>query len=198
MDLRRYTPIRIDALNPAVGTRCDRGGTEPCRAPKQPAVPALFRFAYARRGAPLDERPTLWLNLCRWCSDDEVRSSPLLKLPPEWDPKQRGLFATQSKEEALALLVERRARLLDLARTVLYQIGDDPLGVTTQDVLAEMERQGLLDVEDRKLDQRWIGALWAGKNVRDVFERVGYKMQSNDARNCHKAPRAAWRKKRQA
>ena len=111
--------------------------------------------------------------------------------------RQPGLFGpTQSKEEAHALILdsERRQRLLRIARTYAYSMGKRQEGVTTQEILERMDKgAGLMDDDDRKLDQRWIGALWASNAMKEDFERVGYRIQKNDTRNCHAAPRATWR-----
>jgi hypothetical protein len=108
---------------------------------------------------------------------------------------QQHLFPLQSKEEAHEILKERRARLLAMARGLAYELGQRDRGVTTQEILVEMERRDMMDDEDRALDQRWIGALWGTNDMRADFERVGYRIQKNEARNCHAAPRPVWRRR---
>ncbi len=109
--------------------------------------------------------------------------------------EQPRLFPTQSKEEAHELLRKRRQRLLAAARDLAYELANRRQGVTTQEILATMDARGIMDEEDRRLDQRWIGALWARNAMKEDFDLIDHRVQENKGRNCHAAPRAVWRLK---
>lgn len=106
--------------------------------------------------------------------------------------------ATASMEEAHELLTpgERRTRLRRLAREIIEEIGGRHAGFTTQEILQVMDQRGLMEPEDYALDQRWVGPVTSARAFRDEYEAIGTRVQGNRSRNCHKAIRVVWRRRR--
>jgi len=99
----------------------------------------------------------------------------------------------QSSEEAIEVMAEVRADLVRRAAPVAVVLAKTRGVIQAQDVLQEMERQGLLTEAEKALSQRWIAVLFVGKEHRDKWEKVGARKIGNTTRNVHGAPRTVWR-----
>lgn len=103
---------------------------------------------------------------------------------------QIGFSSASSAIDALEIA---RDRLVEDGITVAVALCKAHGDCTAQDVWARMDADGLLSESDKKINARWLGAVFVGKKGRATFVASGFRKTGNAERNAHAAPRTVWR-----
>jgi hypothetical protein len=112
---------------------------------------------------------------------------------------------TSSTDEAMAVLKAKRKRLIDGGRIVGAELIEENGTVHSREVLAEMDRQGLL-AGTEGIKDFWLGAVFHGKEWNEDYEPTGEYFSYSDTRtrpngkkrNIHQRTVQVWGKRKDA